>query len=88
MRIGIHTGKIIGGVIGIDVIRFDIYGEDVVIANKMESKGEKNQINISHTTKDLLEKNYNEFNYEFNKTNEISGNKIDSYFITKKWSIK
>ena len=39
MRIGVHTGKIIGGVIGTDIVRYDIYGEDVAIANKMESKG-------------------------------------------------
>jgi class 3 adenylate cyclase len=40
MRIGVHTGKIIGGVIGTDIVRYDIYGKDVVIANKMESTGE------------------------------------------------
>jgi class 3 adenylate cyclase len=38
MRIGIHTAKkIIGGIIGTDVVRYDVYGKDVVIANKMES---------------------------------------------------
>lgn len=39
MRIGVHTGKIIGGVLGTDIVRYDIYGPDVLIANKMESKG-------------------------------------------------
>ena len=50
MRIGIHTvlftltliylkGDIIGGVIGTDIVRYDIYGPDVLIANKMESNG-------------------------------------------------
>ncbi len=39
MRIGIHTGSFIGGVIGTDIVRYDIYGKDVVIANKMESTG-------------------------------------------------
>ena len=47
MRIGIHTGKVIGGVIGTDIIRFDIYGKDVAIANEMESEGVKGHINIS-----------------------------------------
>ncbi len=41
MRIGIHTGKVIGGVVGSDIVRFDIYGKDVIIANKMESEGQK-----------------------------------------------
>jgi class 3 adenylate cyclase len=39
MRIGIHTGHIIGGVLGTDIVRYDIYGADVMIANKMESNG-------------------------------------------------
>lgn len=34
-----HTGKVIGGVVGTDVVRYDIYGEDVTVANKMESNG-------------------------------------------------
>ena len=36
MRIGIHTGNIIGGVIGTDIIRYDIYGLDVIKDNKIE----------------------------------------------------
>lgn len=49
MRIGIHTvfwlflkykkGTVIGGVIGTDIIRYDVYGKDILIANKMESSG-------------------------------------------------
>lgn len=39
MRIGIHTGDFIGGVIGLEIVRYDIYGKDVLIANKMESNG-------------------------------------------------
>ena len=33
----------IGGVIGTDLVRFDMYGTDAVIANKMESGGEKKE---------------------------------------------
>lgn len=29
MRIGVHTGKIIGGIIGTSIVRYDIYGKDV-----------------------------------------------------------
>jgi len=39
MRIGIHTGDIIGGILGTDIVRYDIYGKNVLIANKMESNG-------------------------------------------------
>ena len=39
MRIGIHTGKIVGGIIGTKLVRYDIFGSDVLVANKMESNG-------------------------------------------------
>ena len=39
MRVGIHTGKIVGGLIGTKVVRYDIFGPDVVLANKIGSNG-------------------------------------------------
>ena len=54
MRIGIHTGSIIEGIIGTDIVRYDIYGPDVLIANKMESNSLPGKILVSHTTKKLL----------------------------------
>ena len=39
MRIGIHTGLLIGGIIGTEVVRYDIYGAANMIANNMESEG-------------------------------------------------
>ena len=41
MRIGAHSGTFFGGVIGTDIVRYDIFGLDVMIANKMESNGIK-----------------------------------------------
>lgn len=51
MRIGVHTGSIIGGVLGTDIVRYDIYGSDVMIANKMESNGKKGAVQVSEETK-------------------------------------
>ncbi|CAG9312880.1 unnamed protein product [Blepharisma stoltei] len=84
MRIGLHTGTVIAGIIGTNIVRYDIYGPDVLIANKMESNGKPGEINVSDKTKELLEKNYNgEFEYTFNK--EVPAKAIDrvhqSYFI-------
>lgn len=39
MRIGIHTGTMTAGIIGSNIVRYDIFGSDVLIANKMESSG-------------------------------------------------
>ena len=64
MRIGAHTvyiyyyskkGRVIGGILGTEIVRYDIYGADVMISNKMESNGEKGKIHISEETKILLE---------------------------------
>jgi len=36
LRVGIHTGKVFAGIIGSKVVRYDIFGEGVLICNKME----------------------------------------------------
>ena len=55
MRVGIHTGEVIGGITGTNIVRYDIYGADVLIANKMESNGEAGKVVVSEATKDFLE---------------------------------
>ena len=40
MRIGIHTGRVVAGIIGSKVVRYDIFGEGVLISSKMEINGE------------------------------------------------
>ena len=50
VRIGIHTGPVIAGVVGIQKFAFDIWGESVNYASRMESSGAANRINISQQT--------------------------------------
>jgi len=58
-------GSIIGGVVGTGVVRYDIYGPDVVIANKMESNGESGRVMISEATLNLiLESSQGVFEFE------------------------
>ncbi|EGR32965.1 hypothetical protein IMG5_065330 [Ichthyophthirius multifiliis] len=91
MRIGIHTGKkIIGGILGTHVVRYDVYGNDIRIANKMESSGEPAKVMISQSTKDWIEKEQNH-NYSIVWAKEVqikskgkSTEIIQSYFINKK----
>jgi phospholipid-translocating ATPase len=47
---------VIGGIIGTDIVRYDIYGKDVSIANKMESSGVEGRIHVSEATKNLVER--------------------------------
>src|SRR6266404_3833124 len=50
VRIGIHTGPVIAGVVGIKKFAFDIWGESVNFSSRMESSGEANRINMSART--------------------------------------
>ncbi len=45
----------IAGIVGTKIVRYDIFGSDQLIANKMESKGKKGFINVSEDTKRLIE---------------------------------
>ncbi|OMJ87976.1 hypothetical protein SteCoe_10216 [Stentor coeruleus] len=55
MRIGIHTGDVTAGVTGTNIVRYDIYGSDVMIANKIESCGIPGRILVSEATKNIVE---------------------------------
>lgn len=54
MRIGVHTGRVVAGIIGSKVVRYDIFGEGVLIANKMESNGVPGKLCVSDDTRRLL----------------------------------
>ena len=54
VRIGIHTGGVIAGVVGSKKFSYDIWGDTVNIASRMESLGKPGEINISETTYDIV----------------------------------
>lgn len=60
MRIGVHTGRIIAGVVGQERMQFDVFGDDVNIASRFESSGQKGKINVSEQTY-LQTRDYFEF---------------------------
>ncbi len=50
MRVGIHSGPVIAGIVGVKKFAYDIWGDTVNTAARMESSGEIGRINISATT--------------------------------------
>ena len=50
MRVGLHTGPVIAGVVGIHKFAFDVWGDSVNFSSRMESGGAPNRVNLSERT--------------------------------------
>ena len=81
MRVGIHSGQVMGGVVGKERMQFDVFGDDVNIASRFESAGEKDRINISETTHSLAR---NHFKFEDRGTIVLKNKKdMNAYFVIR-----
>ncbi len=58
-RLGIHTGDLVSGIVGTTKFAFDVWGESVNIASRIEGAGEVGKINISINTFELIEEHFN-----------------------------
>jgi len=54
MRVGIHTGPVVAGIVGIKKFSYDIWGDTVNTASRMESSGEVGKVNLSQSTYELV----------------------------------
>ena len=54
LRIGVHTGAVIAGVVGHKRVSYDIWGDTVNTASRMESSGEVGKVNISGQTYEMI----------------------------------
>lgn len=79
MRIGIHSGSIIAGIVGKKKFTYDIWGSTVILASRMEEVGEVERINISATTCDHVQ---DKFKCEYRgKVNVEGQGEMDMYFV-------
>ncbi len=54
MRVGIHTGPIVAGIVGIKKFAYEVWGDTVNTASRMESSGAVGEVNISQSSYELL----------------------------------
>lgn len=82
IRIGIHSGSLIAGVVGKKKFAYDIWGDTVNIAARMESSGEINRINVSESTMLKLNECYDlEHRGKIAAKNKGS---LEMYFVERK----
>jgi adenylate cyclase len=78
-RLGIHTGAVVAGVVGTKKFAYDIWGDTVNIAARMQSSGEKGRVNVSGDTYQLIK---HQFNCSFRgKVSAKNKGEIEMYFV-------
>jgi adenylate cyclase len=84
MRIGIHTGPVVAGIVGVKKFQYDIWGDTVNTASRMESTGEVGRVNISQNTYELT---MDDPEFTFHPRGRIEAKNlgaIEMYFVSKK----
>lgn len=83
MRVGIHTGPVVAGIVGVKKFAYDIWGDTVNTASRMESSGAVGQVNISQSTYELL-KDDPDFQFENRGKIKAKGKgEMEMYFVSR-----
>lgn len=79
IRIGVHTGPVVAGIVGVKKFAYDIWGDTVNIASRMESSGEEGKVNISGRVYELVK---DQFTCTYRgKIQAKNKGEIDMYFV-------
>lgn len=79
MRIGVHSGPIVAGVIGLRKFTYDLWGDTVNVASRMESTGEPGRIHVSVNTAELVR---NDFHLESRGSIEVKSlGQVETFFV-------
>jgi class 3 adenylate cyclase len=79
MRIGVHSGPIVAGVIGLRKFTYDLWGDTVNVASRMESTGEPGRIHVSVNTANLVR---NDFKLESRGSIEVKSlGQVETFFV-------
>ena len=82
MRVGIHTGPVVAGIVGVKKFQYDIWGDTVNTASRMESNGIPGKVNVSQSTYEQL-KGDPRFSFESRGKIEAKGKgEIHMYFVS------
>jgi len=83
MRLGIHTGPVVAGIVGVKKFQYDIWGDTVNIASRMENSGEIGKVNISQSTYELIIDDA-AFTFESRGKIEVKGKgELEMWFVKK-----
>ena len=82
MRVGIHTGPVVAGIVGVKKFQYDIWGDTVNTASRVESSGAVGKVNISRATYDII-KDDPEFDFEARGKIKTKGKgELEMFFVS------